>query len=259
MKLCLLADLHGDLPEIPDCDLLLLGGDYSPRPASERQWLEFSFRPWLQALKDRGIPVVGVAGNHDFAFAKREKPDLPWTYLQDSGCQVGALKIWGSPWQKRFFNWAFNADEDFMKERWELIPKDTDILLLHGPPHGCGDRCGKENTGSPSLWDKILEIQPGLVVCGHIHHGRGEYWIGNTKVINTARGITEVEVDVDDDAGSDDLPLPNEQPGVSYTGRGDDTVREGSLFLSYEPDWDDAGVSIDPGDETPGGDDNLQI
>lgn len=194
MKICCASDLHGFTPDIPDCDLLLLAGDYQTQ---RKGWLEWRdvYKPWIDAIAERGIKVVGVAGNHDWMFI-HEKDNLirvNWTYLQDSGCEFQGLNIWGSPWQPRFFDWAFNLDEEELEKKWRLIPKNTDIILLHGPPRGYGDLSrfsvngtGPERTGSPSLTKRIEEIKPKLVVCGHIHSAYGMYQLGDTMVVNVA-------------------------------------------------------------------------
>ena len=87
MRFVCLADLHGYLPVIPPCDVLLVAGDICPtadeRPEAQRRWLGSEFAPWLADVPAE--VVVGVAGNHDFvgetdAGALRE---LDWHYLQD--------------------------------------------------------------------------------------------------------------------------------------------------------------------------------
>lgn len=184
------SDLHGYLPKLPPCDLLLLGGDLCPdgTPQLQAEWLDSTFRSWLKSQPAKHI--VAVAGNHDFVFQERPDliPKLPWVYLQDSGTEVLGLKIWGTPWQPVFFDWAFNQTEPELAEKWKLIPADTDILLLHGPPHGLGDRTKRGNhTGSPSLVTRIEEVQPKLVICGHIHEARGEYQLGPSCVVNVSQ------------------------------------------------------------------------
>lgn len=187
MKIACLSDIHGFLPEIPDCDLLLLGGDYCPYTKYQNWWFRDSFKPWIHQLSKR-MKIIGVAGNHDFIFEKYPDllPQLDWTYLQDSGCEFNGLKFWGSPWQLRFFDWAFNADEHELDQKWGLIPEGTDVLVLHGPPkdHGDFSMYGNERIGSISLLNKIEEIQPKLVIYGHNHSGYGQYKIGNTLCVN---------------------------------------------------------------------------
>ena len=180
MKICCLSDLHGHLPIVPDCDLLILGGDYCPTTKGQIFWYSNVFANWLENTSKR-MKIIGVAGNHDLLF--EAKPDLipkmNWEYLQDSGTEFGGFKIWGSPWQLRFYDWAFNASEAELAIKWSLIPSDTDIIVLHGPPLGYGDFSiyGNEHCGSPSLLKRIQEIRPKLVVYGHIHGGHGVYKI----------------------------------------------------------------------------------
>lgn len=189
MRICCVSDLHGYLPDIPNCDLLLLAGDYCPVTVFQDRWFRGKFAPWLNKLSKR-MKIIGVAGNHDLIFedAPHLVPAMDWTYLQDSGCEFGGLNIWGSPHQPRFYNWGFNLDEPELAEKWVLIPPGTDILILHGPPHGFGDFSphGNVHTGSPSLLRKIQEIKPKLVLAGHIHSGYGLYMIGESVFLNCA-------------------------------------------------------------------------
>src|SRR5262245_55965705 len=144
MKIVAVSDLHGVLPEVPACDLLLLAGDLTPvenhKLDFQARWLGGEFRAWLERVPAR--EVVGVAGNHDFIFQRMPQavpPDLPWTYLQDELTEWEGLRIYGSPWQPWFYDWAFNLYEPDLKPKWDLIPAGTDILVLHGPPWGYGD------------------------------------------------------------------------------------------------------------------------
>jgi Icc-related predicted phosphoesterase len=193
-KIICISDCHGQLPIIPECDLLLICGDTCPiRDHSighQKFWLDTTFKKWLERVPAKHI--VGIAGNHDLIFqhAAPEVPKLPWIYLQDSGIELNGLKIWGTPHTPFFKNWAFNLYEGDLIQRWALIPKDTDIIIVHGPPQGYGDLAprdnllGFENTGSPGLLARIKEIKPKLVCFGHIHEGRGQWQIDNTILAN---------------------------------------------------------------------------
>src|ERR1700743_2459254 len=102
MKIACVSDIHGHLPEIPEGDLVLLGGNTCPvtnhDPRFQARSLDTVFRQWLDSFAP---PVVAVAGNHDFIYESQcyAPPELPWDYLQDSGCEVSGLKVFGSPWQ----------------------------------------------------------------------------------------------------------------------------------------------------------------
>lgn len=105
MKVVATSDLHGFLPQIPPCDLLLIAGDVCPvwnhRLPFQRKWLRETFTPWLESLPARKI--VGVWGNHDsIAESNPDKvPPLPWTNLIDEVIEWEGLRIYGLPWQLR--------------------------------------------------------------------------------------------------------------------------------------------------------------
>jgi hypothetical protein len=99
------------------------------------------------------------------------------------------IKIWGSPWQPEFHNWAFNLPRgEKIKEKWDMIPVDTDILITHGPPMGKLDyvRYDNVNVGCEELLLKVQEIKPKIHVFGHIHEGYGYVFDGTTHYINAA-------------------------------------------------------------------------
>jgi Icc-related predicted phosphoesterase len=195
MKIVALSDQHGYLPDdLPACDLLLLAGDLTPitnhGPAFQADWLDGEFRRWLKRQPARKI--IGIAGNHDFVFQVQPHlvpKDLPWTYLQDQGVEWEGLKIWGTPWQPWFFDWAFNGHPEELRQKWALIPDDTDILVVHGPPYGYGDGVPLggdrvRHTGCPHLLQRIKDIEPMFALFGHIHEGRGEWQLGRTRLAN---------------------------------------------------------------------------
>ncbi len=176
MKVCAVSDLHGHLPRIPECDLLLIAGDLGEGRRGD--WYLGPLREWLQQAPARH--VVGVAGNHDF-FAE-ENPDemrrLPWTYLADETTEIEGLVIHGSPFSNRFGRWAFMDEEDGLERRAGLFPDVTSILVTHGPPFGFGDLTvlSGMHVGSAAFRSRALGL-PELVlyVFGHIHEARGTW------------------------------------------------------------------------------------
>lgn len=205
MSIAIIADQHGTLPLIPQCDLMVVSGDMCGGPDHDgaqwrsdlsdgrwREWLQNEFMDWAR----QAPRAIIVGGNHDTCLTQGRLV-LPPTvfYLCDSGVEIGGLRFWGAPWVKKWDMLAFNLSEPELEEKWAMIPADTDIVVCHGPPFGAGDyvaNCGPQ--GSPSLRAAIERIQPKLVTCGHIHEGRGEYRIGNTSIINAAGGFVEVEL-----------------------------------------------------------------
>src|SRR4051794_28325438 len=90
------SDLHGTLPTIEPCDLLLIAGDICPVDNHEltyqHQWLDGPFRNWLSECQGKAGAIVGIAGNHDFIFEREPATvaalHLPWTYLEDDQVEV---------------------------------------------------------------------------------------------------------------------------------------------------------------------------
>mmetsp|Transcript_33769 Transcript_33769/g.24805 ORF Transcript_33769/g.24805 Transcript_33769/m.24805 type:complete len:296 (+) Transcript_33769:109-996(+) len=98
-------------------------------------------------------------------------------YLEDEIYDLpGGLRVYGSPWQPAFCDWAFNVEIPNIKPYWDKIPGDVDILITHGPPHGILDA---NNTGfhcgCPELREQMntQRIRPRLHIFGHIHEGYG--------------------------------------------------------------------------------------
>ncbi|MEA2177574.1 MAG: hypothetical protein QOG77_871 [Solirubrobacteraceae bacterium] len=194
MRLVTIADLHGFLPDVPVCDVLVIAGDITPPSphdlAHQARWLDTEFRAWLDAQPARH--VVAVAGNHDFVFqhAAATVPSLRWHYLQDSSCTLEGVRFWGSPWTPWFLDWAFNAPqgdagEAFLAERYATCGEGTDVVVLHGPPRGYGDRTRTGvDAGSLAALALVERVRPQLCVYGHIHEGRGAWRHGGTQLAN---------------------------------------------------------------------------
>jgi len=173
------ADLHGNLPDVPSCDVLLIAGDVCPIRDHgldyQRRWLEGTFAPWLAQLEVGAI--VGIAGNHDFV--AQSDPELmrslPWRYLCDESATVAGLTVHGSPWTPTFMDWAFMQDEADLERVWAAVPDTTDVLLTHGPPLGHGDVVvDGHRAGSEALARRVAELgRLRLHVFGHIHEGFG--------------------------------------------------------------------------------------
>jgi 3',5'-cyclic AMP phosphodiesterase CpdA len=190
-------------------DLLIHAGDISSM--GYKQEIQ-DFCKWFDSLDNYEFKMF-IAGNHDWGFIDREaffvhrSVVIPKSteeilnsyknidYLRDSSqeIQIGDnpyIKIYGSPWQPEFFDWAFNLPRkgDELKNKWNDIPTDTDILITHGPAYGYVDRIvGRtEHLGCELLTDRIKEIKPKIQVCGHIHSGYGYVFDGNTHYINAS-------------------------------------------------------------------------
>jgi Icc-related predicted phosphoesterase len=189
MKVACLADLHGETPDLPDADLVVIAGDLLPDGDLFHQWrwLHARFKPWVAASP---APVCYVAGNHDRVF--QEQPDLVdlhedhLHYLQDSYAEVMGLTIYGMPWTLGGGRWAFKSSEAEINRRLSRCDRRPDIVVSHCPPYGLGDQVANRHEGSGALLEFIGRSSPSLVVTGHIHESYGVYQSGDCTIVNAA-------------------------------------------------------------------------
>jgi len=197
MRITFISDTHTKHEEItkhlPGGDLIIHAGDLMNSGKHASDVAEFAY--WFSGL-DNYEHKVFIAGNHDRMF--EEYPDLAMdlltaygpdlVYLQDKSVKVDDIKIYGSPWQPAFYDWAFNlprCGQDLMRV-WNQIPKDTDILVCHTMPFGHCDVTGNLNVGCELLRVRTDELRPKIFVGGHIHSGAGYKWDGYTHFFNAS-------------------------------------------------------------------------
>lgn len=179
MRLVFISDTHGKHEELslPAGDVLLHCGDLSGRGyASQLQ----EFLDWFSAQEHPH--KVFIAGNHDFLCEKDAEQFASMipgncTYLNDSGISIEGLRIWGSPVQPWFYDWAFNRQRGAdIQKHWDLIPRDTEVLLTHGPPMNLLDLTARgKRVGCEDLRKQIEDL-PDLRIhaFGHIHEAFGQ-------------------------------------------------------------------------------------
>jgi 3',5'-cyclic AMP phosphodiesterase CpdA len=186
--------------DLPGGNILIHSGDFMNGGYSKIEVIEFL--DWFRSIKGYDKKIF-IAGNHDRILEN----DPTWSlvtikdytnliYLQDEGYSIydidndSSVKLYGSPWQPEFFNWAFNLPRngEVMKAKWDDIPDDTDILITHGPPFGYLDIPGGQDVrvGCEMLRHRVDEIKPKIHVFGHIHGSSGYYYNGHTHFINAS-------------------------------------------------------------------------
>ena len=180
MRIVAASDLHGQLPdpaEIPQGDVLALAGDLCPEgtAAHQLEWLTTTFTPWVEQLPV--AHVVATWGNHDWVGMATPTPQISRVHwLVDAAIDLDGCRFWGSPWSLPFFKWAFMRPEKELAETWAQIPDDTDVVIVHGPPKGYGDRTNfGQRVGSVTLRQRLEQIRPQLALFGHIHEAAGEW------------------------------------------------------------------------------------
>lgn len=190
IRICALSDMHGQLVNIEPCDLVLICGDsvslkMQRYDESTEEWYRGVFKNWAENLPCE--KVLWIAGNHDYMEGKADRYREMFTkvdkvtYLEDDGYiyQKGdeSLKIWGTPWCKKFGTWHFMAKPEILKEKFSLIPEGLDILITHDAPLGCSDvlldkSCfwwTPNHIGNPELAEAIKEKKPRYHFSGHLH------------------------------------------------------------------------------------------
>ena len=202
MIITFISDTHSKHKQItsslPGGDILIHAGDATSMGYKHEIQ---EFMKWMNGLSNYNHKIF-IAGNHDWGF--QTNPEMckellefydKVTYLEDNMKVIGddyqtAVKVWGSPWQPEFYNWAYNLPRkgEELKNKWELIPSDIDILITHGPAFGKVDKViGKyENLGCELLAERIQTSKPKIHVCGHIHSGYGYKFDGDTHYFNAA-------------------------------------------------------------------------
>ena len=220
LDIIVISDTHGYLPEITKSfDLMLICGDICPTHdhyyAYQINWFQHEFAEWINKLpfKNSWSRVVITWGNHDIVGERISKSELECFYdtvnhmavvlrneessfYYPAGSEEKALKIFGTPYCKKFGSWAFMTSNEKLKQKYSFIPDDCDILLSHDAPDinnlgliSMGNWSG-ENAGNKVLADAIKEKKPKIAFCGHIHSGNhnfekiGDTWMANVSYVN---------------------------------------------------------------------------
>lgn len=218
MRIVCISDTHSlhemmELP-LPTGDVLIHAGDISNR-GGERDVTNFV--NWFQDIEGFNSKIF-ISGNHDHCFEQVNKPhhkrDYDWVrhlmapenlaqsdvfYLEDNFMTIEypefsrPIKIYGSPWQPWFYDWAFNLPRlgEELDLKWSMIPEDVDVLITHGPPNGILDlvdnfRQLNRNVGCELLRFHMERIKPALNVFGHIHEGYGHEKIDDVLYVNAS-------------------------------------------------------------------------
>ncbi len=212
MRIAAISDQHGFLPDLPQCDLLIIAGDVCPdgfgrqvaaeTPTLQQDWFDREVRPWLK--QSPATHKVLTWGNHDWCgeacdFSADAPPAARTTALQiviDQATTVSvgdqSIALWLSPWSNQFGYWSFMRRPEELAEVYRAIPEGIDVLVSHQPPFGYGDevpdfRSGRmSHQGSRELLAAIDRVKPKVLICGHIHEGHGQFERNGTRIFNVS-------------------------------------------------------------------------
>jgi Icc-related predicted phosphoesterase len=178
---------------LPGGDILIHAGDMSGRGEKGE------ILPFLDWYADQDYShLILVPGNHDFGFERNPElwaaccKDRNIVLLNDSGCEIEGIQIWGSAVQPEFCNWAFNRTRgDEIDKHWQMIPENTEILITHGPPLNILDdanaRGYSNHVGCYDLAKRIRQLKSiKLHVFGHIHEGSGYKYLNGCTYVNAS-------------------------------------------------------------------------
>lgn len=199
MRVACISDMHGQLNfNVEESDILICAGDALPYSGGDQgmaviqqeHFIRSSLIPWmiLQPVKD----IVFIAGNHDWIFEvdRKSVPEFPDNvhYLQDEEIEVQGLRIYGTPQQPIFLDWAFNRTPERLEMFFEKILEGLDILISHTAPYKIMDKVDfpdhKGHFGCKILKKKIEEVKPKYVIFGHFHGQYGVEEINDTTFVN---------------------------------------------------------------------------
>lgn len=195
-------------------DLCIFSGDCMSSGFSEMELLDFI--SWISSLTKKYKYVVVLAGNHDRyletfpkevienLFYQNEGYEKGIRYIQDELIELdfedkGKLKIYGTPYQPYFCNWAWNiSDSNELYNIYSNIPENLDLLITHCPCYNILDKShiksSRNLTGENPLGSKELQIRlsemtnpPRYHCFGHIHGDGGKFQtIDKTTYINAS-------------------------------------------------------------------------
>lgn len=197
MKICAFSDMHGQYNfEVEPCDIVLICGDIVPLriqtySKESEEWFKTFFIPWCNNLPCE--KVVFIAGNHDFWFMRhsdRVRLSLEGqdkiVYLDCEYYEYKGKVIYGTPWCKPFYNWAFMEPVEDSDKRYKDVEK-FDILMSHDAPYGISDVLLQKDCywadgshiGNHALRRLVDKVKPQLVLQGHLHSCGHEETIHN--------------------------------------------------------------------------------
>jgi len=221
MQITFISDTHSNhrliTDDLPGGDIIIHSGDISSM-GHQQEIKEFC--GWFSKLPY--THKIFIAGNHDWGFQRRQEESLEIvrsfkeiTYLQDRSIELNGIKIYGTPWQPEFCNWAFNLPREGseLKAVWDKVPEDTDILITHGPQFGYSDTIENqyEHLGCPLLTDRVAHVKPKIHVFGHIHTGEvhtithNHVHCINASVLNEAYNYTREPVTINWDPNTNEI------------------------------------------------------
>lgn len=197
MKIVAISDIHSsskllyELSQI-NGDLLLIAGDLTQLGYDDEM------RKVLNKINklDFRYKIV-VLGNHEvntsYSWCRLNYPNI--VFLNNEVIELCGLKIYGTPYSKELYGWAYPYTDDVEDK---TIPKEeVDIIISHEPPsdYYLSMSMFSGDIGNKELTKYLQNANVKLVISGHCHECGGGYSeINKAKCYNVARTITQIEI-----------------------------------------------------------------
>ena len=209
MRILAISDIHDNFEafapdELPDADICVVAGDLTNYGIRRPLQLSAALR-WLVAMGQQ-IPTLWIPGNHDIGVTPNT-----FSYQDDVTCLLNkTITVDGLTFHGVSMSPCYTLPE--LAEQWDYMTVDeaeeqaayafeaVDVVVSHSPPYRVLDSGawvlgrGNENYGSPALAEYIAHHAPRLVICGHVHEGRGHARIKTTNVYNVAESAQIIEI-----------------------------------------------------------------
>ena len=187
-----LGDVHGevgriaDIPELADADGVIITGDLTKLGGASPA------REVIEAVQAVNPVVLAQIGNMDRAEVTDWLAKQGWnTHLcvRELAPGVALMGLGGSTFtpfgtpsefpESRFADW--------LEHMWREARTYRHVVLsVHTPPHDtlCDIVGDGIHVGSSAVRDFILDAQPDVCLCGHIHESRAVDRLGRTVLVN---------------------------------------------------------------------------
>jgi uncharacterized protein len=187
MKILTFTDIHEDWKSIEKIrmntkkynpTLLICAGDIS--------MFEHQLAKVLEKLNNIGKPILLISGNHENLERLEKECDNYHNimFIDRKICTFREYIICGYGGG----GFAMRGEEfvKYAKVFKRKMKGKKSILVVHQPPYKTKvDYIHNHHAGNKSYTDFIKDVQPNLVICGHLHETAEEKDnIGKTKIIN---------------------------------------------------------------------------
>ena len=144
----------------------------------------------VRQAQQSAAQVLAIAGNCDSPAIEQRLVELGVS-LYRRGVVIDGVGLHGlsgmPPWRGNMYQFSEEELAQALETGYHQIAGARwHVVLSHPPPQATRvDRTFRgQNVGSVALRQFIDRTEPALVLCGHIHEGRGSEQLGRTLVVN---------------------------------------------------------------------------